>query len=107
MPHGIAAVAAAQLVLAFVRFVPTFYALKRVMDINVMDTLQALGPALLCTGTATVAALVSLQLVEGAELTRLLAGAATFSFFYLTMLRFTVPEVFEAGSRVVLRRRRT
>lgn len=107
VPHGIEAVAAAQLVLAFVRFVPTFHALKRVMDINVKDTLRALGPALLCTGTATIATLVSLQLVEGAELTRLLTGAATFSIFYLTMLRFTVPEVFEAGSRVVLRRRRT
>ncbi|NDV98546.1 lipopolysaccharide biosynthesis protein [Salipiger sp. PrR002] len=106
IPFGITAVAAAQLVLAFVRFVPTYLATKRVMDVTAGKVFAALRPALICAGTATVSAFLVLQLHSGSELLRLLAGAAAFGATYLVALRILVPEAFSAGQRFILKRRR-
>ncbi|SDG74125.1 lipopolysaccharide biosynthesis protein [Alloyangia pacifica] len=106
IPFGITAVAAAQLVMAFVRFVPIYLATKRVMSITLPRLLEALRPALICTGSASVAAFLALQMHTGSELLRLMAGAAAFAAVYLIALRVVLPGVFVAGHRFILKRRR-
>lgn len=106
IPFGITAVAAAQLVMAFVRFVPIYLATKRVMNVTLPRLLNALRPAMICAGCASVAALLALQMHTGSELIRLMAGAAAFAAVYLIALRMVLPGVFVAGHRFILKRRR-
>ncbi|WP_353471263.1 lipopolysaccharide biosynthesis protein [Salipiger sp. H15] len=106
IPFGITAVAAAQLVLGFVRFFPTYLATKRVMDVSAGKVFEALRPALICAGAASLATLLILHWHTGSELMRLLSGAATFTSVYLIALRLVLPQAFSAGQKFILKRRR-
>ena len=106
VPYGIVAVAGAQLVLAVLRFIPTFIVMKRVIDVTFPDTLRALAPAFFCSGLAATGTYAALQVVSGAEIIRLLTGMVVFSAGSKRVLRYLVPELFAKGSRMFLRRRR-
>ncbi len=105
VPFGITAVAIAQLVLAILRFIPTYIVTRRVLDITVQDTLQSLAPAFLCAAVASASAYLVLYANDGSELVRLLAGTAVFSAAYVMMACLMIPELRAAGSRYVLKRR--
>ncbi|MBE9639613.1 lipopolysaccharide biosynthesis protein [Salipiger mangrovisoli] len=104
LPFGITAVAAAQLLLAFVPFWPTYVATKRVIDLSLSKVFDALRPALVCAGTASLAAVLVLHFLDGSELMRLLAGMAAYSCAYLIALRVQAPETFTAGARFLRHR---
>ncbi|WP_343503387.1 lipopolysaccharide biosynthesis protein [Alloyangia pacifica] len=106
IPFGITAVAAAQLAMAFIRFIPIYLATKRVMNVTIAKIFAALRPALICAASASLAAFLALQMHTGSELLRLMAGAAAFAAVYLVALRLMVPGAFAAGHRFILKRRR-
>ena len=106
VPYGIEAVAFAQIVLAIVRYVPTYVALKRIMDVSVRETLRALMPAVACALGAAAATLVALRLELPGEPARLALAAAVFAIAYLALVRLIAPEVLQVAGRMVLRRRR-
>lgn len=105
VPYGIVAVSWIQVLLAVLRFLPTYWITKRVMDVNAADTLSALLPGATCAGAASVAALWSLQ-VEASALGSLLLGAGVYAATYLVVVRLTVPEAVTTVVELLGRRRR-
>lgn len=106
IPLGITAVAAAQFLLSFVPFWPTYLATKRVMDISLDKVFSALRPALVCSSAATLATALTIHSQGGIELIRLLSGIATYTLVFLIALRFQMPEAFMIGAEYILKRRR-
>jgi len=102
--YSIVAVAAGQILLAVLRFIPTFIVMRRVMDITVNATFSVLFPALVCTGAAMVSVSAVLFVVQGADILRLFAGTLTYGITFLTALYFLMPEPFTVGRRLIARK---
>jgi len=104
VPHGITAVAGAQVILSVIQLAPTYWITKRVTDINARDTFAALVPGLSCAAVASVAVLALLQL-DLPPAAHLVLGAGAFAAVYLGMLRAVAPEVIAMIVRFAARKR--
>ena len=101
---GIVAVAAGQILLAVLRFVPTYMATRRVIDLTVRDTFHAIFPAALCSAVAATVAYITLQVMHAPVLVELIVGAFAYGVSFIGILYFFLPEPFAIGSRMIARR---
>jgi len=102
--YGIVWVAAGQILLAFLRFIPTYFALKRVMDVTAGDTFRAIFPAVVASAAAALVAHLVLVVLHLPVFVELILGTLAYGVSFLSILYFFLPEPFAMGSRAIARR---